>query len=226
MNALPPLAQSPPQGIPIALALLISAALHLAIIFAVQVGNVEQGGRPRRTIEAHLAPWPAVGSVEVLVKAIDGPVKSLVQDYQPPPQASVGATPAAADEAPPVPGIPEAAASPVLLDAPLPVDETYYGLKEVDAAPSKLGDPVYPEQAARLNISGKVRVRLLLNENGSVDEATILAVDPSGWGFDEAVLEYLKSGRFKPAIRKGRAVRSTVDYELEFSVASQRRVLN
>lgn len=226
MDAPPPLAMSPPQGIPIALALLISVVLHLAIIFAVQVGNVEEGGRPRRIIEARLAPWPAVGATEVLVKAIDGPVKSLVQDYLPPPQASAGAAPPAPDEAPPVPGMPEAAASPVLVDAPLPVDETYYGLKEVDVAPSKLGDPIYPEQAARLNINGKVRVRLLLNENGGVDEATILAVDPSGWGFDEAVLEYLKTGRFKPAMRKGRAVRSTVDYELEFSVESQRRVLN
>lgn len=201
-------------------ALLLSLALHLLIIFEVPVGTVEQGGKPRRIIEARLAPGSAAGAAEILVKAIEGPVKSQVQDYQPP-QASPSAAPTPAEEAP-KPGIPEVAASPILLDAPLPLDATYYGLKEVDSAPSKLGDPIYPEQAAKLNIGGKVRVRLLLNENGVVDEATILQVDPPGWGFDEAVLEYLKSGRFKPAMRRGRAVRSTVDYELEFAVTDRR----
>ena len=206
------------DGIRLAFAALISLALHLLIILELQVGAVEQGGQPHRVIEARLMPRAATGAAsEVLVKAIDGPVKSQVQNYQPPPDVIPNPTQKAVDEAP-KPGIPEAAASPILLDAPLPLDTTYYDAKEVDIPPKKLGDPVYPEQAAQLNISGKVRVRLLLNENGGVDEATVIAVDPPDWGFDEAVLAYLKTGRFKPAMRKGRAVRSTVDYELKFSV--------
>ena len=205
----------------LALALLISLVLHLLLIFGVHVGAVEQAGKPRQVIEARLVPQAATNVSEVLVPAIEGPVKSQVQDYEPTPEVVSSPSPSPVAETA-KPGMPAAAASPVLLDVPLPVDATYYGLKDVDTPPSKLGDPLYPEQAAKLNIRGKVQVRLLLNENGGVDEATILAVDPPGWGFDQAVLDFLKAGRFKPAMRKGRAVRSTVNYELEFSVEEQR----
>ncbi len=205
-------------GTRLIIAFLLSLALHALIIFEVHVGSVEkEGSRPRRTIEARLIPWNAVNANEVLVRSIEGPVKSQVQNFVPPTPVAPSPAQTRSDEAS-KPGMPETAANPVMLDAPLPLDTKYYGLKEVDVPPSKLGDPVYPAQAAKLNISGKVRVKLLLNENGGVDEATVLAVDPPGWGFDEAVLVFLKSGRFKPAMRKGRAVRSTVNYELEFSV--------
>lgn len=203
------------------IAFLISLAVHALIIFGLQVGAVEQGGgKPRRILEARLVPWSA-GEAEILVKAIEGPVKSQVQDYEPPAPAAPSAEPAPTETAPKV-GIPEAAASPTMLDAPLPLDTTYYGMKEVDVRPKQLSDPVYPEQAAKLQIGGKVRVRVLLNENGGVDEATILEVDPPDWGFDAAVLQHMKTARFKPAMRKGRPVRSTVEYVLEFSVTEPR----
>lgn len=219
MNTPPQQMQQFDAAMRLIIAFLISLALHVLIIFEAQVGSVEKtGSRPRRAIEARLLPLQAADATEVLVKAIEGPVKSRVQDYVPPPQAAPSAEKKPAEEAP-KPGMPAAAASPVLLDAPLPVDTNYYGFEDVDVPPRKLGDPAYPEKAAKQNIGGKVRVKLLINENGGVDEATILAVDPPGWGFDAAVLEFLKTGRFKPAMRKGRAVRSVVNYELEFSVA-------
>jgi TonB family protein len=222
MNTRPQQTQSHDAGIRLIIAFLISLALHALIISEIQVGSVEKGGNPPRRphIEARLAPWPTADASEVLVKAIEGPVKSQVQDYVPPPQKASSADQKSADETP-KPGIPEAAASPAMLDAPLPVDTNYYGWKDVDVPPSKLGDPVYPAQAAQMNVSGKVDVKLLLNENGGVDEVTILAVDPPGWDFDEAVLAFLKSGRFNPAMRKGRAVRSVVKYTFEFSGAQQ-----
>jgi TonB family protein len=203
------------------IAFLISLAVHALIVFGLQIGAVEQGGgKPRRALEARLASGSA-GEPEVLLKAIEGPVKSEVQDYEPPSPDAPSAETTPAESAPKA-GMPEAAASPTMLDAPLPPDTTYYGLKEVDVRPRALSDPVYPEQAARLQIGGKVRVRLLLNENGGVDEATILGVDPPDWGFDTAVLEHLKTARFRPAMRKGRPVRSTVEYELEFSATEPR----
>ena len=208
-------------GMRLTFAFLISLALHLFIIFEIQIGSVERGSRPPRPIEARLSAWNAAEDAEVLVRAIEGPVKSQVQDYVPPPPAAAPNAALKTAEEPPKPGIPQAAASPVLFDAPLPLDANYYDSKQVDVPPSQLGDPAYPARADRLNLGGKVRVKLLLNENGGVDEATILAVDPPGLGFDEAVLEFLKTGRFKPAMRKGRAVRSVVIYELEFSVAAQ-----
>lgn len=203
------------------IAFAISLALHALIIFGLQIGAVEQGGgKPRRALEARLMPW-SVGEPEVLVKAIEGPVKSEVQNFEPPAPAVPSAESKPAEAAPKA-GMPEAAASPTMLDVPLAVDTTYYGMKEVDVRPKQLSDPIYPEQAARLQIGGKVRVRLLLNEHGGVDEAMILEVDPPDWGFDVAVREHLKTARFKPAKRKGRPVRSTVEYVLEFSMTEPR----
>jgi len=208
------------DGKRLGIAFLLSLALHALIIFGLQVGAVEQGGKPRRTLEARLVPWSA-GEAEILVKAIEGPVKSEVQDFEPPAPAAPSAEPTPAEAAPKA-GIPEAAASPTMVDVPLPLDTTYYSLREVDVRPKQLSDPLYPEQAAKLQIGGKVRVRLLLNENGGVDEATILEVDPPDWGFDAAVLQHMKTARFKPAMRKGRPVRSTVEYVLEFSMTEPR----
>lgn len=205
------------------IAFAISLALHALIIFGLQIGAVEQGGgKPRRALEARLKPW-SVGEPEVLLKAIEDPVKSQVQDFEPPSPAAPSAEPKPAEAAPKA-GMPEAAASPTMVDAPLALDTTYYSMKEVDVRPKQLSDPIYPEQAAKLQIGGKVRVRVLLNEHGGVDEATILEVDPPDWGFDAAVREHLKTARFKPAKRKGRPVRSTVEYVLEFSMTEPRVV--
>lgn len=209
------------DGKRLSIAFLISLALHALIIFGLQIGAVEQGGhQPRRPLEARLVPWSS-STVDALVTAIEGPIQSQAQDFVPPAPATPSVDPAPAEAAPKA-GIPEAAASPTMVDAPLPLDTTYYGMKEVDVRPKQLSDPLYPEQAAKLQIGGKVRVRLLLNENGGVDEATILDVDPPDWGFDAAVLEHLKTARFKPAKRKGRPVRSTVEYVLEFSMTAPR----
>lgn len=221
MNAPAQQTQHLDDGKRLSIAFLISFALHALIIFGIQIGAVEQGGaKPRRALEARLVAWSA-SEAEVLVKAIEGPVKSQAQDFEPPSPATPSVETAPAEVAPKA-GIPEAAASPTMVDAPLPLDTTYYGMKEVDVRPKQLSDPLYPEQAAKLQIGGKVRVRLLLNENGGVDEATILEVDPPDWDFDKAVLEHMKIARFKPAKRKGRPVRSTVEYVLEFSMTEPR----
>jgi len=208
-------------GMRLSIAFLISLALHVLIVFGLQVGAVEQGGgKPRHVLEARLMPWSA-GETEVLLKAIEGPVKSQAQNFEPPSPATANADRSSAEIAPKA-GMPEAAASPTMVDVPLTLDTTYYSMKEVDVRPKQLGDPIYPEQAAKLQIGGKVRVRILLNENGGVDEATILKVDPPDWGFEAAVSDFLRTNKFKPAMLKGRPVRSTAEFELEFSVTEPR----
>ena len=115
-------------------------------------------------------------------------------------------------------GLPEAAASPTLVDAPLPLDPTYYPAREVDEHPALVSQvrPAYPAKAVKAEVKGDVLVLFMLNENGSVDEVSVLEENPPGYGFDAAVNEWLKQARFKPAMRKGRAVKSRVVYRVTF----------
>lgn len=196
----------------------LSLVLHLAIIFSIQVGAVERGGPARQPIEARLmsAP-PAQDAPQILVKAIDRPIKSRVEEYQPPAQAVPGDS-AKSQAEQHKPGLPEAAASPTLVDAPLPLDPTYYPAREVDEHPALVSQvrPAYPARAVDADIKGDVLVLFMLNENGSVDEVSVLEENPPGYGFDAAVNEWLKQARFKPAVRKGRAVKSRVVYRVTF----------
>lgn len=219
--------QSPPQLSPEALArlrlavtLLASLALHIALVVGLQFGAVEQGSRaPASVIEARLAP-AAPGEQPVLIKAIDKPVPSRVQDWQPPPVdvASPQPTPAPAPAEPYRPGMSKEAAGATTIDAPLPADATYYHAREVDEHPVLVvgGRPVYPPAAAESNTKGEVLVLFMLNENGTVDEASVIEVKPPNQGFEQAVIDWLKQARFKPAIRKGRTVKSRVVYRVQF----------
>jgi protein TonB len=196
----------------------LSLVLHLAIIFGIQVGAVERGSQARQPIEARLMPAPpAPDAPQILVKAIDRPIQSRAEEYQPPSQAapSESAKPQAEQRKP---GLPEAAASPTLADAPLPLDPTYYPAREVDEHPALVSRmrPAYPAKAVDADVKGDVLVLFMLNENGSVDEVSVLEENPPGYGFDAAVNEWLKQARFKPAMRKGRAVKSRVVYRVTF----------
>jgi len=194
----------------------LSLVLHLAIIFGIQVGAVERGSQARQPIEARLMPAPDAPQ-QILVKAIDRPIKSRVEEYQPPSQTAPSDS-AKAQAEQHKPGLPEAAASPTLVDAPLPLDPTYYPAREVDEHPALVSQvrPAYPAKAVKADVKGDVLVLFMLNENGSVDEVSVLEENPPGYGFDVAVNEWLKQARFKPAIRKGRAVKSRVVYRVNF----------
>ncbi len=196
-----------------------SLVLHLAIIFGIQVGAVERGGQTRPAIEARLMPAPTAQDAlpQFLVKAIDRPINSQVEEYLPPPQATPS-EPAKPQVEQHKPGLPEAAASPNLADAPLPVDPTYYPSREVDETAAWVMKPntPYPALASKQNISGEVLLLLLVDEYGKVQEASVVEVKPAGFGFEDAALASAAGARFKPAVRKGRAVKSRVVYRVSF----------
>lgn len=218
---------SPPQLSPAVLArlrlavmLLVSLALHIVLISALQFGAIERGSRtPAVVIEARLASDTAAEQ-PVLLKAIDKPVKSRVQDWAPPPvtAAPPQAAPAPAAAEPYRPGMSKEAAGVTTVDAPLPADATYYHARDVDEHPLLVagGRPVYPQAASEANTKGEVLVLFMLNENGTVDEASVIEAKPANQGFEQAVIDWLKQARFKPAIRKGRTVKSRVVYRVQF----------
>jgi outer membrane biosynthesis protein TonB len=125
------------------------------------------------------------------------------------------AAPSAAETAPPSPSVrmPPAAAGPtpeagVAIELPLGRDLTFYPVAALDTPPRPLGpaDLCYPEGA-----SGEVTYVLLIDEAGTVHEATLAAVRPDSL-FTGAAIESCRELRFSPGIKDGRAVRSRVRF--------------
>ena len=203
-------------------AVCVSTMIHATLLLAVRIGQVEHPGEFAHRLNVRLAAVEQPASLRkeaqpVLVRAIDKPSTVVRSEPAPvsPPQAleSAQARPNDAKS-----GMPEQAAGVTTLDIPLPEDTAYYPAREVDDHPSLVsgGKPVYPEKPGRENLKGEVTVLMMLNEHGIADEVSVVEAKPEGAGFEEAVIAWLRDARFKPAMRKGRAVKARVVYHVTF----------
>ena len=77
--------------------------------------------------------------------------------------------------------------------------------------------PVYPHSAKRRNIEGWVKVRFVVDENGTVDKVRVLAAKPEGV-FEQSVLRCVSSWRFKPGTVGGVAVKALVEQTITFKL--------
>ena len=66
--------------------------------------------------------------------------------------------------------------------------------------------PVYPEGARRRGIEARVVLRLLVGQDGGVDQVTVLECDRPDLGFEEAAVEAARKWRYQPARVDGRPV--------------------
>jgi TonB family protein len=66
------------------------------------------------------------------------------------------------------------------------------------------GEPVYPEEAKKNGIEGKVFVKVLIDKNGSAKKAVILKSDNEI--FNNAAIDAAKSSKFSPAMQKGKPI--------------------
>ncbi|WP_282267036.1 energy transducer TonB [Stenotrophomonas sp. PS02298] len=77
--------------------------------------------------------------------------------------------------------------------------------------------PDYPAAALNAGLEGDVIVRLQIDANGRVSQATVVGheggVDPA---LDQAAIQALQHWRFQPAMRDGRAINSVVQVPVEF----------
>ena len=127
-------------------------------------------------------------------------------DEPSPAAAAIGApTPSAAAPA-------ASAAPPSILPGP-----RYYRTKELDAPPGIMVrvEPEYPEAAARRMLSGKVRIRLLIDEAGVVEWVEVLSADPPGY-FESSAQRAFGAARFSPGMKDGRAVKVQLLLEVVF----------
>lgn len=97
-------------------------------------------------------------------------------------------------------------------DAPAVPRQVYERLKPVVVIP-----PVYPPRCLRLEIEGKVEVRVLVGENGRPQEVT-LGKSSGDASLDEAAMEAVRRWRFEAARRNGVAVRVWASVPIEFKL--------
>lgn len=183
--------------------LALSVALHALIVLAVTLS-------PPRLV----APVP----LQVELRPVEAQqLNAEVASEQPSEltaTASVAAVPElppAADDAPPPAAAPEA---PVAISLPL---EKYFTARELDvrAEPINEVDLVYPVKAYEMRMPGRVVVRILINEHGAVDGASVVEAAPPGV-FEEAALAATQALLFRPAQKHGRGVKSQKTIEVTF----------
>lgn len=91
---------------------------------------------------------------------------------------------------------------------------------QVDSIPAALSKdkPSYPYRARRMNVTGFVEIRFLVNKKGRVQELEIIHAKPEGV-FEESVRETVMGWRFNPGIKNNRSVATwmvtTINFEFE-----------
>jgi hypothetical protein len=105
-------------------------------------------------------------------------------------------------------GLPAAVAAPSGAEAPVALrasDPTYYPARELDAYPR----PAQPLELDRLSGAGSIRLLLLIDEHGIVNDLSLVEAGATA-RLDEALRTVLVTARFIPARKDGRDVKSRV----------------
>jgi len=200
-----------------ALALVVSLALHLALILGVQVKSAQQSVKAQPAMEVRIERQVGkVSSVElstgeptVVQMTKESEAVEPVRDQKELPPPAMPASPAVEQANPLLPA----------LEVPLLEDPTWYPAKQVDVHPTALYPikPGYPEKGVELGVDGKVVLLLLIDETGVVKDVSVMEANPEGV-FEESALAAFREARFVPAQKNGRAVKSRVlirvSYEL------------
>ena len=182
----------------VAFALVISACGHAALL-------------------ANAAFVPAAGELSLFSAA--APLRARLS---PPPAPSADDTPAdapqrRADTPPPDSGAMAQSAQQASPSTGLPGVPLYYRSSELDERAMALNvtDVEYPERALAERTRGVVTLRLLIDDAGTLREASVVDAQPAGV-FENAALDAVRSLRFRPAIRHGVAVGSIKLIEVPF----------
>jgi TonB family protein len=76
----------------------------------------------------------------------------------------------------------------------------------------------YTEAALRGRIQGTVRLRAVVETDGSVSNVEVVKPLDAATGLDQAAVDALKQWRFKPGTREGKPVRVRIDVEMGFTI--------
>jgi protein TonB len=196
-------------------ALGLSVALHVALVALIED---RPGGASSlsgiRALEARIEPQPPHDGVAATSpEGVDATAAPEAPHREPASLAPAAPTPsqpgsrdAIAATAVAVRAQPAAAVPMPGAEMPFVRDPTYYAMAALDTPPRLLesAQPCYPQGAV-----GEVAYQIAINEHGTVDEASVVSVQPQGL-FTGAAAELCGRLKFAPATKDGRAVRSRV----------------
>lgn len=201
------------------LALTVSVALHLALIFLVRVVPVKTSAARNVVIEVRLeeASQPAVkAAISALTQKQNAnslPAPAKPAELPKPVEQKPVTAPAAAqaEEKFPLPSV----------EVPLVEDPTFYPAKQIDVHPKALApvNPVFPDKAANDNVSGELTLLLLIDEVGKVRDLAVVDAKPEGY-FEESALNAFRNTRWTPAQKDGRIVKSRVLIRVRYELGS------
>jgi protein TonB len=196
------------------LALALSAALHLSLIYGVAVGRSEP--TLAHVILARVQPAADAPKVGRIAAAHPAALRRLIDATS---EAQGNTSPFSA----PPESQPAAAAASVLNDSRAPavevpalVDPTWYTAKDLDLYPQALTPVEPPYPASVSDVAGEVTVLLAIDEYGAVQDSSVVTAQPPGY-FEESALSVFRTARFAPAQRDGRPVRSRIVVKVRFA---------
>jgi protein TonB len=111
-------------------------------------------------------------------------------------------------------------ATPVAAPAPAPAaNPGVYDQSEVDQVPAATVKipPEYPYRARKLQITGEVRVKFLVDVGGQVRDIRIVGANPPDV-FDDSVINAISTWRFTPGLRRGKPVVTRVTTTIVFEL--------
>ncbi len=109
--------------------------------------------------------------------------------------------------------------NPKILSGPQVSLKRFYETGELDHPPRPLVKmpPIYPYKAKRLEIEGYVKVKFLVDAEGTVSRVSVLDASPKGV-FEDSVLQALPSWKFAPGRVVGEPVASWVVTTIRFEL--------
>ena len=105
--------------------------------------------------------------------------------------------------------------------------DTTFTVFEVDAMVERwegTGAPVYPSDLAEAGVEGAVRVTYVVDATGRVDTTTIRILSSDHPRFTTSVQTALGEMRFRPAKRRGQAVRQLVEQRFRFQLGRSAQI--
>lgn len=123
---------------------------------------------------------------------------------------------------PPATGVPQPASAGVTTVAQAGMRsllpwQRYYPTRELDVRPGIMTrvEPVYPGSAARRFLSGKVVIRLFIDEAGAVERVVTVKAEPPGY-FERSAERAFQAALFTPGMKNGRPVKVQMLLEVRF----------
>ena len=102
--------------------------------------------------------------------------------------------------------LPYVIGSPVTPPPATPFEWTHAEIVPPELVQDSKIEPIFPELARVARLSGRVILRAVIDEEGSVGEIEVVDSNRPGFGFDDAAVEAVQQWKYKPATMRGRPV--------------------